>query len=208
MARYKDAVCRICRREGMKLFLKGERCMTEKCSFTRRSFAPGQHGKIRPKLSDYALQLREKQKVRSFYGILEKQFKNYFRKASRTKGITGEVLLQLLERRLDNVVLNLGFATSRAQARQIIRHGHVRVNERKVDLPAYLVKTGDVIKLEGKESFLNIIKQVREATKERTVPVWLDSSETKFEGRVTRLPQRDDISLPVKESLIVELYSK
>lgn len=208
MARYRDAVCRMCRREGMKLFLKGQRCMSDKCSFARRSYIPGQHGKTRPKLSEYALQLREKQKVKRFYGILERQFKNYFIKASQSKGITGEVLLQLLERRLDSVVFNFGFAVSRTQARQIIKHGHVRVNERKVDLPSYLVKSGDNIKLAGKESFNNFINQVREICKERTVPKWLELIDAKLEGKVTRFPARDDISIPIKESLIVELYSK
>ncbi len=208
MARYRDAVCRLCRREGIKLFLKGPRCMSDKCSFGRRSYIPGQHGKRRPKLTEYALQLREKQKVKRIYGILERQFKNYFRKASRAKGVTGEVLLQLLERRLDSVIFNLGLAVSRSQARQIIKHGHVRVNGRKVDIPSYLTKAGDTIKLIGKESFNNFISQVREMCKERAVPKWLELIDAKLEGRVARLPGRDDIGIPIKESLIIELYSK
>jgi len=196
----------------MKLFLKGSRCTTDKCSFARRAYVPGQHGKMRSKmrskLTEYALQLREKQKVRRIYGILEKQFKNYFRRASRAKGITGDVLLQLLERRLDSVIFNLGLALSRTQARQIINHGHVRVNGRKVDLPSYLVKAGDEIKLVGKESFTNFINQVREICKERSIPLWLELIANKLEGKIIRLPVRDDIGMPIKESLIIELYSK
>ncbi|MCM8779420.1 MAG: 30S ribosomal protein S4 [Candidatus Omnitrophica bacterium] len=208
MARYRGAVCRLCRREGMKLFLKGQRCMTDKCALSRRSYIPGQHGKTRPKLSDYALQLREKQKVKRMYGVLERQFKTYFRKASQAKGVTGEVLLQLLERRLDNVIYLLGFSVSRRQARQIVRHGHVQVNEKKVDLPSYLVKPNETIKLVGKEPFINFIKQNREICKERPIPAWLELREDKLEAKVLRLPLRNDIVLPIKESLIVELYSK
>lgn len=182
--------------------------MTDKCSLTRRAYLPGQHGKTKPKLSEYALQLREKQKVKRMYGILEKQFRFYFRKASRSKGVTGEVLLQLLERRLDSVIYNLGFAVSRRQARQIVRHGHVQVNGHKVDIPSYMVKPGDVIKLSGKESFLNSIKQNIEICKERAVPAWLMRVEDKLEAKVIRLPLRSDIMLPIKESLIIELYSK
>jgi len=208
MGRYRGPVCRLCRREGMKLFLKGERCLTDKCSLTRRPYLPGQHGKTKPKLSVYAQQLREKQKVKRIYGILEKQFKNYFRKAQRSKGVTGEVLLQFLERRLDSVVYNLGFAVSRRQARQIVRHGHIRVNDHKVDIPSYLVKPGDLIKVVGKESYINFIKQNREICKDRQIPGWLELNEEKLEAKVLRLPLRSDIMLPIKESLIVELYSK
>ena len=208
MGRYRGPVCRLCRREGMKLFLKGERCLTDKCSLTRRPYLPGQHGKTKPKLSVYAQQLREKQKVKRIYGILEKQFKNYFRKAQRSKGVTGEVLLQFLERRLDSVVYNLGFAVSRRQARQIVRHGHIRVNAHKVDIPSYLVKPGDLIKVVGKESYINFIKQNREICKDRQIPGWLELNEEKLEAKVLRLPLRSDIMLPIKESLIVELYSK
>ncbi|MCM8765709.1 MAG: 30S ribosomal protein S4 [Candidatus Omnitrophica bacterium] len=208
MGRYRGPVCRLCRREGMKLFLKGERCMSDKCALSRRTYLPGQHGKTKPKLSEYALQLREKQKVKRMYGVLERQFKTYFRKASQAKGVTGEVLLQLLERRLDNVIYALGFSTSRRQARQIVRHGHVQINGKKVDLPSYLVKVNETIKLVGKESFINFIRQNRELSKERPLPAWLELKEDKLEGRVLRLPLRSDIVLPVKESLIVELYSK
>jgi len=208
MGRYRGPVCRLCRREGMKLFLKGERCLTDKCSLTRRPYLPGQHGKTKPKLSVYAQQLREKQKVKRIYGILEKQFKNYFRKAQRSKGVTGEILLQFLERRLDSVVYNLGFAVSRRQARQIVRHGHIRVNDHKVDIPSYLVKPGDLIKVVGKESYINFIKQNREICKDRQIPGWLELNEEKLEAKVLRLPLRSDIMLPIKESLIVELYSK
>ncbi len=216
MARYSGAVCRICRREGVKLFLKGIRCMTDKCSFGRRSYIPGQHGKSRPgqpgrprsKLTEYALQLREKQKVKRIYGILEKQFKNYFRRAARAKGVTGEILLQFLERRLDSIIFNLDLSVSRVQARQIINHGHVFVNGRRVDLPSYLTKPGDVITLKGKESFLNLMSQVRQLCKDRAIPVWLEAAENKLEGKILRLPLRGDIVIPIEESLIVELYSK
>lgn len=208
MARYRGPVCRLCRREGIKLFLKGERCMSDKCALNRRPYLPGQHGKTKPKLSTYAMQLREKQKVKRIYGILERQFKNYFRKAQRAKGITGEVLLQLLERRLDSVIYNLGFAVSRNQARQIVKHGHIRVNGKKVDLPSYLVKENDVIKIVGKDNYVEYIKQNREVNKEKPVPAWLELNEEKLEAKVLRLPLRTDIMLPIKESLIVELYSK
>ncbi|MCM8783500.1 MAG: 30S ribosomal protein S4 [Candidatus Omnitrophica bacterium] len=208
MAKYKGPACRLCRREGIKLFLKGERCMSDKCSISRRPYIPGQHGKTKPKLSEYALQLREKQKVKRMYGILERQFKSYFRKASRAKGVTGEILLQFLERRLDSVIYNLGFAVARPQARQIVKHGHVRVNGHKVDIPSYMVKPNDVINLVGKESFVNSIKQNLEISKERAIPQWLELSADKLEAKVLRLPLRSDIVLPVKEALIVELYSK
>jgi small subunit ribosomal protein S4 len=193
----------------MKLFLKGMRCSSQKCSFDRRSYIPGQHGEVRrSKLTEYALQLREKQKVKRIYGLLERQFKNYFRKAARTKGVTGELLLQFLETRLDSVVFNLGFSVSRSQARQIIRHGHVFINGGKVDLPAYQVRAGDVVQIKGKEGFLEVIKEIRQICKERQTPLWIEVKEPSFEGKVLRLPKREDIGFPIKESLIVELYSK
>jgi len=209
MARYAGAVCRLCRREGMKLFLKGERCYTEKCAIERRNFAPGQHGKSRrPKLLGYGVQLREKQKVKRIYGVLEDQFRRYFEQAERLKGITGETLLQLLERRLDNVAYRLGFATSRPQARQLVRHGHFAVNGRKVDIPSYLVKAGDVVSVRTGSQKNVTIQHAIEEVKGRGVPEWLTLDGDQFGGRVVSLPTRAQINLPVQEQLIVELYSK
>jgi len=209
MARYAGAVCRLCRREGMKLFLKGERCYTEKCAIERRNFAPGQHGKSRrPKLLGYGVQLREKQKVKRIYGVLEDQFRRYFEQAERLKGITGETLLQLLERRLDNVAYRLGFATSRPQARQLVRHGHFAVNGRKVDIPSYLVKAGDVVSVRAGSQKNVTIQHAIEEVKGRGVPEWLTLDGDQFGGRVVSLPTRAQINLPVQEQLIVELYSK
>ncbi len=193
----------------MKLFLKGTKCMTEKCPFNKRGFAPGQHGKDqRVKMSDYGLQLREKQKAKRLYGVLERQFRQTFQTASRAKGVTGEKLLELLERRLDNVIYRLGFATSRAQARQIVRHGHVKVNTRRVDIPSFEVKPGQEVRLFGSEKFLKLVKDNRESTKERAVPPWLNRHPEEFAGTVVGVPARSDVQFPIQEQLIVELYSK
>jgi small subunit ribosomal protein S4 len=209
MARYIGPVCRLCRREGMKLFLKGERCYTEKCAIEKRNFAPGQHGKIRKaKLAGYGLQLREKQKVKRIYGVLEDQFRGYFETADRTRGITGEVLLQLLERRLDNVVYRLGLATSRPQARQLVRHGHFQVNGRKVDIPSYSVRPGDVITVIPRSQKNPVIEHAKEEVKGRGIPEWLSFDPASTTGRVVSMPTREQINLPVQEQLIVELYSK
>ncbi|WP_026486943.1 30S ribosomal protein S4 [Caldanaerobius polysaccharolyticus] len=206
MARYIQPVCRRCRREGMKLFLKGDKCYTDKCPVSRRTYAPGQHGQNRKKLSNYGLQLREKQKVKSIYGVLEAQFRRYFEEAERRKGITGENLLQMLERRLDNVVYRLGFAASRAQARQIVKHGHILVNGKKVDIPSYEVKVGDVVSVKEKSRQMQVIKDNLEAN--RNVPDWLQLNKDNFEGTVVALPKREHIDIPIEEHYIVELYSK
>lgn len=209
MARYRDAVCRQCRREKLKLFLKGDRCYSDKCAFERRAFPPGQHGAARKrKESDYSLQLREKQKVRRIYGILEDQFKKYFQAADRAKGVTGEHLLQLLERRLDNTVFRLGLASSRNQARQIVRHNHVQVNGKKVNIPSYQVKVSDVITIKEKSRSIDTIKESLGAVVRRGLPSWLDLDQDGFKGTVNNLPAREDITMPVQEQLIVELYSK
>ncbi|MFR5683689.1 MAG: 30S ribosomal protein S4, partial [Clostridia bacterium] len=204
--RYKDEQCRICRREGQKLFLKGSRCYTDKCSISRRNYAPGQNGQKKKKLSEYGTQLREKQKTKSFYGVGEKQFRKYFEMASNKKGITGDNLLQILESRLDNVVYRLGFAASRAQARMLVTHGHFDVNGKKVNIPSYLVKAGDVISVrEIKKD--NGQKNV-EVNASRPVPAWLEKEAEKLSGKVVSLASREDVDLPVEEHLIVELYSK
>ncbi len=209
MARYTGPVCRLCRREGMKLFLKGERCYTEKCAIEKRNLPPGQHGKLRKaKVVGYGLQLREKQKVKRIYGVLENQFRRYFEMADRTRGITGETLLQLLERRLDNVLYRLGLATSRAQARQLARHGHFTVNGRKVDIPSYQVKAGDVIGVRATSAENPAIQHALEEVKGRGVPEWLSFDPNTMSGRIASLPTREQINLPVQEQLIVELYSK
>ena len=208
MARYKDEQCRICRREGQKLFLKGSRCYTDKCSISRRNYAPGQNGQKRKKLSEYGTQLREKQKTKSFYGVGEKQFRKYFDIASNTKGKTGEVLLQLLESRLDNVVYRLGFASSRAQARMLVTHGTFEVNGKKVDIASYLVKPGDVIAVREIRKDNGTIKNNIEENASRPVPAWLEKDTEKLSGKVITLASREDIDLPVEEHLIVELYSK
>ena len=208
MARYKEEQCRICRREGQKLFLKGSRCFTDKCSITRRNYAPGQHGQKRKKLSEYGLQLREKQKTKSFYGVQEKQFRKYFDMASNRKGITGENLLQILESRLDNIVYRLGFASSRAQARMLVTHGHFQVNGRKVDIASYLVKQGDEIAVRESKKDSKIIQENIEVNKARPMPEWLEKDENTLSGKVVRLASREDVDLPVEEHLIVELYSK
>jgi small subunit ribosomal protein S4 len=207
MARYTDAVCRLCRREGMKLFLKGERCYTEKCAIEKRNFPPGQHGKTRKqKMQGYGIQLREKQKVKRIYGVLEDQFRRYFESADRTRGITGETLLQLLERRFDNVIYRLGLATSRAQARQLVRHGHFQVNGKKVDIPSYSLRSGDVVTIKATSQKAPTILHAIEEVKGRGIPAWLSFDGAA--GKVVSLPTRDQINLPVQEQLIVELYSK
>lgn len=209
MARYTGAVCRLCRREGQKLFLKGDRCYTEKCALERRSYAPGQHGNARnKKLSEYGLQLREKQKARRYYGVLESQFEAYFDMASKHKGMTGENLLAILESRLDNVVYRLGFAMSRAEARQMVRHGHFTVDGKKVDIPSFLVKTGMTIALAEKSRGIDKIKGSLEANASRVVPKWLDFDAKNMVAKVVAVPAREDIDLPIEEHLIVELYSK
>ena len=208
MARYKDEQCRICRREGQKLFLKGERCFSDKCSVSRRNYGPGQHGQKKAKLSEYGTQLREKQKTKSFYGVGEKQFRKYFEMASNKKGITGDNLLQILESRLDNVVYRFGIGSSRAQARQIVNHGLIDVNGKKVDIASYLVKAGDVITIREIKQNKGIIKINEEANSGRPVPTWLEKDANKLGGKVLRLATREDIDLPVQEHLIVELYSK
>src|SRR5688572_5402201 len=209
MARYKDAVCRLCRREGMKLFLKGQKCFTEKCPIEKRNFAPGQHGKDRKaKIVGYGLQLREKQKTKRIYFTLEKQFRNYFENAARTPGVTGEMLLQQLERRLDNVVYRMGFASSRRQARQLVRHGHIHVNGRKVNIPSYQVAAGEEVAVRERSRKMPIIEQAREFSSHQTAPTWIEIDRENLKGRVTALPKRQDINLPVNEQLIVELYSK
>jgi small subunit ribosomal protein S4 len=206
MARYTGAACRICRREGMKLFLKGDRCYTDKCSFARRGYAPGQHGQSRKKLSNYGIQLREKQKARKLYGVLEGQFRRYYEKAAHMKGITGENLLRLLEMRLDNVVYRTGFGGSRSEARQLVTHGHFLVNGKKVDIPSYQVSVGDVITVREKSRASEKFKVFAENPK--TMPAWLQGSAENFEAKIVAEPTRDDIDVPVNETLIVELYSK
>lgn len=208
MARYKDAQCRICRREGQKLFLKGDRCYSEKCSVARRNYGPGEHGQKKVKLSEYGTQLREKQKTKSYYGVGEKQFRKYFEMASNSKGITGEALLTILESRLDNVVYRLGFGSSRAQARQLVNHGQFDVNGKKVDIASYLVKAGDVISVRENKKDNNTIKVNIEANAARPVPEWLERNFETLSGKVVRLASREDIDLPIEEHLIVELYSK
>ena len=208
MARYKDEQCRVCRREGQKLFLKGDRCYSDKCSVSRRNYGPGQHGQKKAKLSEYGTQLREKQKTKSFYGVGEKQFRKYFEMASNKKGITGENLLQILESRLDNIVYRLGFGTSRAQARQLVNHGLFQVNGKKVDIASYLVKAGDEIAVRESKKDKGIIKINAQANSARPVPTWLEKNAEKLSGKVVRLATREDIDLPVQEHLIVELYSK
>ena len=208
MARYTGAVCRHCRREGLKLFLKGERCYTDKCAIERRNYPPGEHGQARPKFSEYSIQLREKQKLRRIYGVLERQFRRYFAMADRGRGVTGETLLQLLERRFDNIVYRLGFATSRAEARQLVRHGHFRVNGRKVDVPSYLVRPGDTITVRERSRQVARIREALELAQRRGVPEWLEVSAEAFAGNVKALPARADLTMPINEKLVVELYSK
>lgn len=208
MARYTGAVCRLCRREGQKLFLKGSRCYGEKCAINKREYAPGQHGQSRKKLSEYGMQLREKQKAKRYYGVLESQFAHYFELANKKSGVTGDNLLQILESRLDNVVYRLGFALSRAESRQLVVHGHFLVNGRKVNIPSYLVKEGDVISLKEKSRSLPKVKAVLEQTEGKVVPKWLDLDTNTMQAKVVALAQRDDIDIEIEEHLIVELYSK
>ena len=208
MARYTDAVCRQCRREGQKLFLKGDRCYTDKCAMNKRAFAPGQHGQGRTKTSDYGQQLREKQKAKRFYGVLESQFRGYFEQAERRPGQTGENLLSILESRPDNVVYRLGFAMSRAEARQMVSHGHFTVNGRKVNIPSYQVKPGMIVALKESSRSLEKFKANVEANSFRPVPKWLEYDANNMMAKVTAVPARDDIDLPIEEHLIVELYSK
>jgi small subunit ribosomal protein S4 len=208
VARHTGPVCRLCRREGLKLFLKGDRCFKEKCAIERRGYAPGQHGRRRSKVQGYGIQLREKQKVKRIYGVLERQFRNYFAKASQRKGITGTNLLQMLERRMDNVVYRLGFASSRAMARQLVAHGHFLVNGRKVDVPASLVPVGAVVSLRESSRNNEEIKMCLDTAKGRGVPAWLELDADNFRGTVRALPTREDVTMPIQEQLIVELYSK
>ncbi|SKA99146.1 SSU ribosomal protein S4P [Caloramator quimbayensis] len=206
MARYTGPSCKLCRREGVKLYLKGDRCYSEKCAIARRAYAPGQHGQNRKKLTNYGLQLREKQKARRIYGILESQFRKYYEEADRQKGITGENLLRLLELRLDNAVFRLGFANSRTEARQLVRHSHFTVNGKKVNIPSYELRVGDVIAVTEKSRSSEKFKALSEVAS--NVPKWLSVDKDKMEGQVVALPQREDIDIPVNETLIVELYSK
>ncbi len=209
MARYTGASCRKCRRENLKLFLKGDRCYSDKCAFERRSFAPGQHGQNRfRKVSDYAVQLREKQKVKHMYGMLEGQFRRYFQMADQAKGVTGENLLIMLERRLDNTLYRLGFASSRDQARQLVRHNHFMVNTKKVNIPSFQVKSGDVISLQEKSRKNEMITDNIEGAARRGVPSWLELDQKNFQGTVKAMPNREEITMPIQEQLIVELYSK
>ena len=211
MARYTGSVCRLCRREGMKLFLKGDRCLTEKCAIEKRNYAPGQHGKggrIKAKIQGYGLQLREKQKVKRLYGMMEEQFALTFKRASQEKGVVGETLLSKLERRLDNVVYRLGFGASRAQARQLVRHGHVRVNEKKLNVPSFQVKAGDLIGLAPRATKNVLVAASVESVKGRGVPKWLELDAASLRGKVLANPARDDVNFPIQEQLIVELYSK
>ena len=208
MARYTGPSCRLCRRQNMELYLKGERCYTDKCAIKRRNYPPGQHGQLRAKVTDYGVQLREKQKVRRIYGILEKQFRTYFEKADRMKGVTGENLLSLLERRLDNTVYRLGFASSRIEARQLVKHSHFILNGRKVNIPSILVKAGDVIELREKSRKIACINDSLEAVVRRGIPQWLELDKDAYKGAVKANPVREDITMPIQEQLIVELYSK
>ena len=209
MARYTDPVCRLCRREGVKLFLKGTKCFTDKCPIEKRNFAPGQHGKDRKtKIVGYGLQLREKQKAKRMYFTQEGQFRSYFEKAARSKGVTGEVLLQQLERRLDSVVHRMGFGISRRQSRQLVRHGHVQVNGKKVNIPSYQVSVGEEIAIREGSRNLTILQSTKEFSSHQNAPNWLEIDRDNLKGRVTALPKREDIQMPVNEQLIVELYSK
>lgn len=209
MGRYTGAVCRLCRRQGEKLFLKGTRCQTEKCAAAKRAYPPGQHGQgRRQKLSNYGVQLKEKQKVKRIYGVLERQFRKYFKIASKSKGVTGKVLLQLLERRLDNVIFRMGLGISRSQARQIVRHNLAAVNSRRVNIPSYLVDKDDLVEIKAKDKAKIKIKDNLELAKDRTVPGWLEFNAAEMKAKVLRLPEKTDIQQPIQEQLIVELYSK
>lgn len=209
MANYSGPVCRLCRREDMKLFLKGDRCYTDKCGYERRAYAPGQHGQARRrKLSNYGSQLREKQKVKRIYGLAERQFRGYYHKAIRMKGVAGENLLQLLERRLDNVVYRLGFASDHAEARQLVRHGHFTINGKKVNIPSYLVRPRDVVQVRESSQKIARINEALAAVDRRGVPQWIQLDKDNFRGAIVQLPSREDVTLPIREQLIIELYSK
>ena len=208
MARYTGPVCKLCRREGMKLFIKGDRCFGEKCAIERRNYPPGVHGQGRTKFSEYGNQLREKQKVKRMYGVLESQFHRYFREAERIKGITGENLLILLERRLDNMVYRLGFASSRSEARQLVRHNHFMINGKKVNIPSFLTKTEDSIQLKEKSRKIEKILDSLETVARRGIPSWLEYEKSSFTGTIKALPVREELTMPISENLIVELYSK
>jgi small subunit ribosomal protein S4 len=208
LARYTESVCRLCRREGLKLFLKGERCYTDKCAIERRNYPPGVHGQGRSKFSEYAVQLREKQKVKRMYGLMERQFRRYFHLAERLRGITGENLLLLLERRLDNMIYRMGFATSRAEARQLVRHGHFLIDGRKVDIPSFLLRPGQVVTVRERSRAVTRILEAIEQAERRGVPEWLEVQREAFSARVKALPARADLTMPINEKLVVELYSK
>jgi len=208
MARNIGPSCRLCRREGIKLFLKGARCMGDKCAFSRRAFAPGQHGQMRKKESNYGVQLREKQKVKRIYGVLERQFRHYFRIAERSKGVTGIMLLQLLERRLDNVIFRMNLANSRAEARQLVQHGLVYINNKRVDIPAYTVKIGEEVSVKTKEKAVKALRDRLESLKDRAVPKWIEMDVQNLKAKVTAMPTKEDVGFPIQEQLIVELYSK
>lgn len=208
MARYTGSVCRLCRRETMKLYLKGDRCYSDKCAVERRNYPPGQHGQRRGKFSDYGLQLREKQKIKRMYGLIEKQFKTYFKEADRQRGVTGTNFLIILERRLDNTVYRLGFSNSRSQARQLVRHNHFLVNGKKVNIPSFLLRPGDVVSVRESSRQLASVNDALEAMPRRGVPAWLELDKTKFEGIFKTIPTREEMNLPVQEQLVVEFYSK
>jgi small subunit ribosomal protein S4 len=208
LARYTESVCRLCRRENLKLFLKGERCYTDKCAIERRNYPPGQHGQKRPKFSEYSIQLREKQKVKRMYGLMENQFRRTFARASREKGITGETLLVLLERRLDNVTYRLGFASSRAEGRSLVRQGHILINGKRVNIPSYVVRVGDEVSVKEDSRQMARVLTAMEGAQRRGVPEWAELNRDAFSGRVKLLPARSDITMPINEKLIVELYSK
>lgn len=208
MARYKDAVCRLCRREGVKLYLKGDRCFSEKCAFTRKGYIPGEHGQGRQKVSEYGMQLREKQRARRIYGVLENQFRRYFKEADRRKGVTGEILLQILESRLDNMVYRMGFARSRAEARQLIRHGHFEVNGRKVDIPSYQTRPGDIVAVRENRRNRDLFKEILEWGATQGTGEWLEVDRENMSGKVVRFPTREELDVPVTEHLIVEFYSR
>ncbi len=208
MARYTGPVCRLCRREKIKLYLKGDRCYTDKCAVVRFPYPPGEHGQGRQKYTEYGQQLREKQKARRIYGVLERQVRRYFKEADRRKGVTGEILLQLLESRLDNIVYRLGLARSRSEARQLVRHGHIRVNNRKVDIPSYLTRPGDLISVRESSRSLPVFKEILASRGETVSGEWLEGDLENYSGRIIRLPQREEIDVPIEEHLIVELYSR
>ncbi|NMA91574.1 MAG: 30S ribosomal protein S4 [Firmicutes bacterium] len=209
MARYRGPVCRLCRREKIKLYLKGDRCYTDKCAVARHPYPPGEHGQGRQKYTEYGQQLREKQKARRIYGVMERQFKRYFKEADRRRGVTGEILLQLLESRLDNIVYRLGFARSRSEARQLVRHGHIRVNNRRVDIPSYLTRAGDQVSVRAESRQLPLFKEILESGGGAASPgEWLEVDNENLSGRVIRLPRREEIDVPIEEHLIVELYSR